>query len=85
MKYFQPTVENKRQCGEDLCTGKPLLSNLAIFIVALDFRILDITDTSEVPSFLANLFSHFSPQRRYVLNSVFISSFCLLLLIQIYV
>lgn len=53
MKYFQPTVENKIQYGEDLSTGQPLLSNLAIFIVASDFRRVNIIGTSEVPSFLA--------------------------------
>lgn len=51
MKYFQPTVKNKRQDGEDLCTGQPLLSNLPIFIVASDFRILNITGTSRSPPF----------------------------------
>ena len=40
-----------------MCTGQPLVPNLAIVIFGLAFKILNITYMSEVPGFLPQLLS----------------------------
>lgn len=83
IKYLQLTIKNKKQYNEDLCPGQPLFSNLAIFIFALDFKILNITDTSEVPSFLPqSLYSLLSSGLLDPEFSVYQPLTCLLLLKQ---